>query len=56
MLGYVYLFFIVILIGVIVFIFFKVFEIKNRIFDEIVVIIIRGRKVKALFDDLGEEM
>lgn len=56
MLGYVYLPFIVILIGAIVFIFFKVPETKNRTFDEIAATITRGRKAKAPFDDLGEEM
>lgn len=56
MLGYVYLPFIVILIGAIVFIFFKVPETKNRTFDEIAATITRGRKAKAPFDDSGEEM
>ena len=53
--GYVYLPFIVILIGAITFIFFKVPETKNRTFDEIAATITRGREAKAPFDD-GEEM
>ncbi|XP_078336749.1 solute carrier family 2, facilitated glucose transporter member 1-like [Crassostrea virginica] len=53
--GYVYLPFIVILIGAITFIFFKVPETKNRTFDEIAATISRGREAKAPFDD-GEEM
>lgn len=56
MLGYVYLPFIGILIGAIVFIFFKVPETKNRTFDEIAATITRGRKARPPFDDLGEEM